>query len=160
MPLRNQALSCPNLVISNWLFVILLSPLPRSPGCSESCSPSCPEGSSGDYPGSYSESYPESYSEDYPEGYPPRYSESYPVSYRESCPEDCSRNCPENCSGSNPGSNPEDNPGSNSGDYLPDCWEGYPGNVGSCPVCREASGEPPKSRASREPAFSPSQSRN
>jgi hypothetical protein len=163
---QSQARESANFSILNSLFAISVSPLPRSPGYLESYSPGYPEGNSGDYPGSYSgsysESYPDSCSENYPEGYPPRYSESYPGSYRESCPEDCSRNCPESCSGSNPGSNPEDNPGSNSGDYLPDCWEDCPGNVGSCPVSREVSVKPlhsppeppPESGASREPALS------
>jgi hypothetical protein len=163
---QGQASKCSNFAISNWLFIILLSPLPRSPGYSESYSGSYPENNSGDYhgsySGSYSESYPDSYSEDYREGYPPRYSESYPGSYRENYPEDCSRNCPENCSGSNPESNPGSNWESNSEDYLPDCWEDYPGNVGSCPVSREVSVKPlhsppeppPESGASREPALS------
>jgi hypothetical protein len=162
----NQALKSANLSILNSLFTLSVSPLPHSPGYSESYSPGYPEGNSGDYPegysGSNSESYPDSYSEDYPEGYPPRYSESYRGSYRENYPEDCSRNCPDDCSGNNPESNPEDNPGSNSGGYLPDCGESYSESFWSCPVSREVSVKPlhsppeppPKSGASREPTLS------
>ena len=121
---ESQARKRPNVVAGNWLFVILLSPLPCPLGYLESYSQGYPEDNSGDYPegysGSNSESYPVSYSEDYPEGYPPRYSESYPGSYRESYPEDCSRNCPESCSGDNSEGNRGDYPE----DYPESSWEG------------------------------------
>ena len=71
---ESQARKRPNVVAGNWLFVILLSPLPYPLGYLESYSQGYPEDNSGDYPegysGSNSESYPVSYSEDYPEGYP------------------------------------------------------------------------------------------
>jgi len=51
---RNQTLICPNFFISNWLFVILLSPLPHPPSYSASYSRGCPEGDSGNCPAGHS----------------------------------------------------------------------------------------------------------
>jgi hypothetical protein len=144
MPLRNQASEFPNFVIGNWLFVIRLSPLPHSPGYSESYSPGYPESNSGDcpdgYSGSNSESCPDSYSESYPESNSESYSAGYPGRNPESCSENCGESCSEGSSPDCSGSCSEDSSGNNSEDYLPDCWENYSGSFDSRPACRETAG--------------------
>ena len=138
---RNQAQECPKLVISNWLFVIVVSPLPRPPGYSASCSPNCPESRSGDcsagYPERHLENYPDFCPVSYSEGCPERNRTSYPESSVENRSADSSADCPgkrpEDSSGSNLPSNPEDNllrySESYPADTLPGCLDGCHGRV-------------------------------
>lgn len=99
----NQALGCLNFVISNWLFVILLSPLPHSPNY--------PESSWGNHPGSRRVDCCPGYWASNPESHPAGYSVSYWAGYS-----------PENLV-----SNPEDCPDSNRASYSagssPNRWE-------------------------------------
>jgi len=123
---QSQASKCSNFAISNCLFIILLSPLPRSPGYWVNCPANYPAsnraGHSPRYPVrnpvNYLDRYSVSYSADYPEG--------NPASCLENCGDRCSPSCsadsPENRSGSNPESNLPSNLVGNSQDY----WENYP----------------------------------
>jgi len=140
MSSANQTRKSPNFLISNWLFVILLSPLSHPPGSLGDCPANSPESSSPDYSAGYSgdnsASCLESYSGDCREGYPPCYSESYRESSRESSPEDCSRDSPANSSGSSPENGPADSPENS----WENCRAGSPtnclGDSGCCPVSR------------------------
>jgi len=146
MSSRSQAWKSPNFVISNWLFVILLSPLSHPPGSLGDCPANSPESSSPGLLGRLfrdnSASYLESYSGDCGEGYPPCYSESYGGSSRESSPENCSRDSPENRSGSSPENSPADSPENS----WENCWAGSPTNClwdsGCCPASRSNGGGP------------------
>jgi hypothetical protein len=105
----NQAQKCPNFVITNWLFVILLSPLPHSPGYLANYPANHPEGNPADYspsnPVRNSESYLGGYPASYGAGYLPENSASYSGNYRDSNSAGCSAYCPDNRRERNPEGN-------------------------------------------------------
>jgi hypothetical protein len=158
----NQNPRSANFSILNSLFTLPLSPLPHSPGYSESCSRGYPEGNPGGYPESYSRAYSGNHPENSRESYPENYGESYSPANPENCRENCSDGNPAGYSqdspDSNPESNPEDNPERNSGDYLQNRGENHPANIGSCPVCRDVRAKqgarPPASSVSQRVPFS------
>ncbi len=117
----NQAPSCSNFVIGNWLLDISSPPLPRPPGCLGSSSPSCPESSSDDCSAGYPERNPESCVDGCSVGYSAGYPEENSASCRESCRESCSPSCsavsPENRSAGSPESSLPSNSERN--------WESY-----------------------------------
>ena len=167
---ENQARECPNFVISSWLFVILLSPLPHSPSYLVDCPANYPVSNRADYSPRYPVRNPAGYLDGYPvsywAGYLPENLVSYPVGYPDSNSAGYSANCGEN----RPGRNPESNRGDSWADYsesywvdsLPDYWEDYSGSFDPKSVCRAAAGArlrslskpPPWSGASRDSSLS------
>jgi hypothetical protein len=142
----NQTPKCPNFVITNWLLVILLSPLPHSPSYSVRSWVSYPASNRANHSPSYSVRNPVSYLDGYLASYGAGYPPENPASYWENCGEgsspDCSADGSENRSGSNPESNRESN-GANcsesySVDSLPGCLESYPENSDPRPVTEPA----------------------
>jgi len=143
MSSSGRSLRFPNFVISNWLFVILLSPLSHLPGYSGSYPASNLErnsaGCSAGNPVRNPESHLVCYSVSYSAGYPERNSASCPESSRESNWEDSSSDCSENCPASSPESNLPSNEAGNPLSYS----ESYPadspasclGNFGQSPAC-------------------------
>jgi hypothetical protein len=141
----NQARKSANFSILNSLFTLSVSPLPHSPGCSESNSPSCSGSSSLSYPGSSSPDCSPSSSP----SYSPSSSRSYSPSSSGSCPEIRPPTCPRSSSPSNPGDSaprrPQSCSGSNSPSYSlsfsPGCpaksLPGHLGDFGSGPVSRD-----------------------
>jgi hypothetical protein len=118
-----QAPKCPNFVISNWLFVILASPLPHPLGYWGGSSESCPESSSADCSAGNPVMNPAcspacclvSYSASSLE----RNSASCPASCGDRCSAGRSADCPEIRSGSNP----ERNSAGNSVSCPESSWE-------------------------------------
>jgi hypothetical protein len=166
----NQAPKSPKFRAHRSLLIVLLSPLPRSPGYSESYSPSYSGDSSPSYPGSSSPGCSPNSSP----SYPPNSSRSYSLSSSGSYPEICPPTCPPSSPPSNPGDSAPSGPQNCSGNYSPSyslsfspgCpangLRGHFGNLKSGPVSRKATDEPPlspleppsKSGASREPSLS------
>jgi len=123
---RNQAQECSKLFISNWLFVILVSPLSRPPGYSGGYSRSCPESSSGSRSAGCLERNldccTDGCSVSNLEGYPERNLADCPENRGERCSPTCSAVCPANRSGRSSLSSLPDSPE----DGLHCCSENYP----------------------------------
>ena len=167
---RSQALKCSNFVISNWLFVILLSPPSHSPSYLVKCCVNYPESNRTGYSLSYRVRNPVSYLVGYPAGYRASYSPENPTSYWENCWDSNSSGRSEIRPDNRRERNPESNRQSNGADCLqsysadspPDCSASYPESFDPKPVCRATSGarsrspsEPQsESGTSREPASS------
>jgi hypothetical protein len=118
-----QAPKCPNFFISNWLFVILASPLPRPPSSLGGCSASCPQGSSegcsAGNPVMNPASSPACCLVSYSASSLERNSASCPAS----CGDRCSAGHSADCRDSRRERNPESNRASNSVSCLEDSWE-------------------------------------
>jgi len=143
---RSQALKCPNFVTSNWLFVILLSPLPHSPGYLVKHTVNHLAGNRADYTPSYPVRNPAGCLDDYPASYWAGYLPENLVSYSVDYPDGNSAGYSAHCPGSSPESNPESDWADNPPDYLenypadslPGCLGSYLGDFRSRSACRAA----------------------
>jgi hypothetical protein len=131
---RNEALICSNFLISNWLFVILLSTLSHPPGYLVKYAVNCPERNQAGYSVRCSVRNPENYLDGHPASYRAGYLPENPASSREDClgsnSADPSADCPDN----RPERNPESNLPSNWAGNLPDNSEGNSaGSPADCP---------------------------
>jgi hypothetical protein len=130
----NQALNRSNLLTSNWLLDIGISPLPRPPGSLGDCSAGCRESSSANCSVDCRVENPASY----PDGNSASHSAGCWASCPASCGESSSPSCSADCPADRPAGNPESSLRSSGADNSP--CSPVSSREGSLASCLENSG--------------------